>query len=89
MMGNVYTEEELEAVIARAKEVGAIVIVDEAYHYFYDKTFLPYALKEENVILLRTFSKAMSLAAVRLGVRQSWGVLLLWKQVNQFPKETD
>ena len=67
-MGNVYTEEELEAVIARAKEVGAIVIVDEAYHYFYDKTFLPYALKEENVIILRTFSKAMSLAAVRLGV---------------------
>lgn len=67
-MGNVYTEEELEAVIAKAKEVGAIVIVDEAYHYFYDKTFLPYALKEENVIILRTFSKAMSLAAVRLGV---------------------
>ena len=67
-MGNVYTEEELEAVIARAKAVGAIVIVDEAYHYFYDKTFLPYALKEENVIILRTFSKLMSLAAVRLGV---------------------
>ena len=67
-MGNVYTEEELEAVIARAKAVGAIVIVDEAYHYFYDKTFLPYALEGENVIILRTFSKLMSLAACRLGV---------------------
>ena len=44
-------EEELEAVIARAKEVGAIVIVDEAYHYFYDKTFLPYALKDRRLSL--------------------------------------
>lgn len=67
-MGNVYTEAELEQVIAKAKTVGAIVIVDEAYHYFYDKTFLPYAVKEENVIVLRTFSKLMSLAACRLGV---------------------
>lgn len=67
-MGNVYTEEELQQVIAKARAVGAIVIVDEAYHYFYDKTFLPYALQEENVIILRTFSKLMSLAACRLGV---------------------
>ena len=67
-VGNVYTEEELQAVICRAREVGAIVIIDEAYHYFYDKTFLEYALHEENVIILRTFSKLMSLAACRLGV---------------------
>ena len=67
-VGNVYTEEELEKIIAKTKEVGAVVIVDEAYHYFYDKTFLKYAIEEENVILLRTFSKLMSLAAVRLGV---------------------
>jgi len=67
-VGNVYTEEELQKVIEKTKEVGAIVIIDEAYHYFYDKTFLKYALQEENVILLRTFSKLMSLAACRLGV---------------------
>lgn len=67
-VGNVYTEEELEQVIRRAEEVGAVVIVDEAYHYFYDKTFLSYALNGENVIVLRTFSKLFSLAACRLGV---------------------
>jgi len=67
-VGNAYTQEELEKVIAKAKTVGAIVLIDEAYHYFYDKTFLEYALKEENVILLRTFSKLMSIAACRLGV---------------------
>ena len=67
-VGNVYTEEELEKVIQKTKQVGAVVIIDEAYHYFYDKTFLNYALNEANVILLRTFSKLMSLAACRLGV---------------------
>ena len=67
-VGNVYTEDELQKVIKKTQEVGAIVIIDEAYHYFYDKTFLPYALKEDNVVIMRTFSKLMSLAACRLGV---------------------
>ena len=51
-IGNVYTEKELQKVIAKAKSVGAVVIIDEAYHYFYDKTF----------------SKLFSIAACRLGV---------------------
>lgn len=67
-MGNVYTEDELRAVIQQADHVGAIVIVDEAYHYFYPHTFLEYALKRDNVVILRTFSKLFSLAACRLGV---------------------
>ncbi|NBK92816.1 histidinol-phosphate aminotransferase family protein [bacterium 1XD21-13] len=67
-VGNVYTEAELEQVILRARQVGAVVIIDEAYHYFYDKTFLKYAVSEDNVIVLRTFSKLMSMAACRLGV---------------------
>lgn len=67
-VGNVYTEEELQRIVARSREVGAIVVIDEAYYYFYDKTFLNYALTEKNVVILRTFSKLMSLAACRLGV---------------------
>lgn len=67
-MGNTYTEEEVEHVIAKAKECGAIVIIDEAYHYFYSGTFMKYALEEENVVVLRTFSKLLSLAACRLGI---------------------
>jgi len=67
-IGNTYTEEELECVISKANEVGAIVIIDEAYHYFYPCTFLKYALENENVVILRTFSKLFSLAACRLGV---------------------
>lgn len=67
-IGNVYTEEELNKVIKRTQEVGAIVIIDEAYHYFYENTFIKYALNEENVVVLRTFSKLFSIAACRLGV---------------------
>ena len=67
-VGNVYTDEEFAAVQKRAEEVGALVVIDEAYHYFYSKTFLNQALAAPNVVVLRTFSKLMSLAAVRLGV---------------------
>lgn len=67
-VGNVYSVAEFEMVRKRAEEVGALVIVDEAYHYFYSKTFLKEALAASNVVVLRTFSKLMSLAAVRLGV---------------------
>ena len=67
-IGNLYSDEEVAKVIARAKEVGSIVILDEAYHYFYEKTFLKFALENDNVLLLRTFSKLMSIAGCRLGV---------------------
>jgi histidinol-phosphate aminotransferase len=66
-MGNVYTEQEVQQIIEKAKSVNALVIIDEAYHYFYPKTFLSLALENDNVALLRTFSKLFSIAALRLG----------------------
>lgn len=67
-IGKAYTEEEIEQVVNKAQQMGAIVIIDEAYHYFYDKTFVKKALEYNNVVVLRTFSKLFSLAACRLGV---------------------
>lgn len=67
-VGNVYTEAELETIIRAAEIAGAIVVIDEAYHYFYKNTFISYALTKNNVLVLRTFSKLFSLAACRLGV---------------------
>ena len=67
-MGNAYTEEEAERIISKAEKVGALVIVDEAYHYFHEGTLLEIVKRYENVALLRTFSKLFSLAACRLGV---------------------
>lgn len=67
-VGDAFTEEDVKKIILKAKQVNAIVIIDEAYHYFYDKTFLNFVFENDNVVLLRTFSKLMSLAACRLGV---------------------
>lgn len=67
-VGNVYTDEEVESIVSKANSVGAVVIIDEAYHYFCEKTFINLIEKNNNVIITRTFSKAFSLAACRLGV---------------------
>jgi histidinol-phosphate aminotransferase len=67
-VGDAFNSDELDAVVAKAETVGAIVVIDEAYHYFYDKTCIEYTMSKSNVILLRTFSKLFSIAACRLGV---------------------
>lgn len=67
-IGNVYTEKEVQQVIFRAREMGAIVIIDEAYYLFYSVSFLNFVLEYDNVIVIRTFSKLFSLAACRIGV---------------------
>ena len=66
-IGRAYTDEEFEQITDKAAEVGALVIVDEAYHYFYKKTFLREALGKDHVVVIRTFSKLMSMAGCRMG----------------------
>lgn len=67
-IGNVYTDAEVKKIIEKAKHHNAIVVIDEAYHYFCKKTFINLINEYDNVIILRTFSKLCSLAAIRLGV---------------------
>ncbi|MEF9925141.1 MAG: histidinol-phosphate transaminase [Raoultibacter sp.] len=45
----------------------ALVIVDEAYFEFSRTTMRPYLAQHKNLLLLRTFSKAFSMAGVRMG----------------------
>ena len=80
-MGNVYSEEEFAHIIAVAKEKQITVLVDEAYHYFYPKTFIKYALEDEHVFVTRTFSKLFSMAGCRLGYVVGWpkGVKMVQK----------
>jgi histidinol-phosphate aminotransferase len=44
-----------------------IVVVDEAYHEFAEHSVVPLLQDHENLVVLRTFSKAMALAALRVG----------------------
>lgn len=67
-IGSVFSELQMEAIIEKAYLCNAIVVIDEAYHYFYPNSFLDYLAKYDNVIILRTLSKLLSLASCRLGV---------------------
>lgn len=80
-MGNVYSDEEFERIMERAREKQVTVLVDEAYHYFWPKTFIKYALNQEHVFVTRTFSKLFSMAGCRLGYVVGWpdGVKMVQK----------
>lgn len=80
-MGNVYSEEEFVRIMNVANERQITVLIDEAYHYFYPKTFINYALNHEHVFVTRTFSKLFSLAGCRLGYVAGWpdGVKMVQK----------
>lgn len=67
-IGDVYEEGDVRSIIEKAAECGAMVVVDEAYHYFTKNTQIKLVSEYENLIVLRTFSKCLSLAGVRLGV---------------------
>lgn len=71
-MGNVYTDEEFEQIMEAARTHQITVLVDEAYHYFYPRTFIKYALEGEHIFITRTFSKLFSMAGCRLGYVVGW-----------------
>lgn len=66
-IGNVYNDDEIRAVVEKAQQNNAVVIIDEAYHYFYDKHSLKLLQEYDNVLILRTFSKMLSITGLRLG----------------------
>lgn len=66
-MGNVYSDEEFEILFKACQEKQITLLVDEAYHYFYPKTFIKDALNNRRVLVTRTFSKLFSMAGCRLG----------------------
>lgn len=66
-MGNVYSDDEFETLFKACQEKQITLLVDEAYHYFYPKTFVKYALNNRRVLVTRTFSKLFSMAGCRLG----------------------
>ncbi len=61
---NCFSPERIEAILA---EASGIVVVDEAYFHFAQKTFLPLLQRHDNLVILRTLSK-VGLAAMRIGL---------------------
>ncbi|WP_172137024.1 histidinol-phosphate transaminase [Adlercreutzia sp. ZJ473] len=62
----------------------ALVMVDEAYFEFSRQTMRPQLAAHENLVILRTFSKAFSLAGVRVGyILGNPGVIREFVKVRQ------
>jgi histidinol-phosphate aminotransferase len=62
--GGVLAVEEVERLCA---DGDGLVVVDEAYHEFSGQTVVPLLARHENLVVLRTFSKAMAMAGLRVG----------------------
>jgi histidinol-phosphate aminotransferase len=56
-----------EAVARLCREGDGLVVIDEAYHEFSGQSVVPLLADHPNLIVLRTFSKAMALAGLRVG----------------------
>ncbi|MGJ8454458.1 histidinol-phosphate transaminase [Pseudothermotoga sp. U03pept] len=61
--GHLFEREEIEYILKK----GAFLALDEAYYEFSKVTYLELLKKYDNIAILRTFSKAFSLAAQRIG----------------------
>ncbi|MDR5855568.1 histidinol-phosphate transaminase [Caballeronia sp. LZ062] len=62
--GTLYDDADIERVIAAATK--SLVVIDEAYQPFAEKTWMPRAAEFDNVVVMRTVSK-LGLAGIRLG----------------------
>jgi len=62
--GCVLSDDDLRMLLESAK---GLVVVDEAYHEFAEHSVVPLLRQHRNLVVLRTFSKAMAMAALRAG----------------------
>jgi histidinol-phosphate aminotransferase len=61
------TSLELDDVERLCRDGDGLVAIDEAYHEFSARTAVPLLERHPNLIVLRTFSKALALAGLRVG----------------------
>jgi histidinol-phosphate aminotransferase len=57
----------LEDVGYLCRETPGLVVIDEAYHEFAGQSVVPRLERHPNLVVLRTFSKAMAMAGLRVG----------------------
>jgi histidinol-phosphate aminotransferase len=65
--GNVLPRNDIIKILDKALETDTLLIVDEAYFYYYPETVIDLITRYSNLIVLRTFSKLCGIAAARLG----------------------
>jgi histidinol-phosphate aminotransferase len=65
--GTIFKPHDIEKIIIAAKKVDALMLIDEAYYPFYKWTAAPLIDKYDNLVIIRSFSKAWGAAGLRVG----------------------
>ena len=65
--GTIISNKKMEIILKEANKKNTIVLIDEAYYHFYDKSVIKFLKKYKNLIISRTFAKAWGLAGLRIG----------------------
>lgn len=65
--GTIFPPDDLRAMLDVCEKVGTVMLLDEAYHPFYNWTAVPWVKQSRNLIVARTFAKAWGVAGLRVG----------------------
>ena len=65
--GTILPQGDLRNIVSVATEQNTVVLLDEAYYLFYPESLIDLIYDYPNLVITRTFSKAMGLASARLG----------------------
>jgi histidinol-phosphate aminotransferase len=65
--GSVLAPEVLKEILVTCEAVGSVLLLDEAYHPFYEWSAVPWTKSSHNLIVARTFAKAWGVAGLRIG----------------------
>jgi len=65
--GTVFSPSDLRKIVITAGKVGALMLIDEAYHPLYSFTAVPWILEYKHLVVVRSFSKAWGAAGLRVG----------------------
>lgn len=65
--GTIISEDNILKLLKKAKSYKSFVVIDEAYFGFYKHSSIKYLKTFNNLIVLRTFSKAIGMAGIRTG----------------------
>ncbi len=65
--GTIIEPEVLRDILKACEKVGAVLLLDEAYHPFYKWSAVPWTKTSRNLIVARTFAKAWGVAGFRIG----------------------
>jgi len=66
-LGVEHNQDNILRIIKKAKENDVLIVIDEAYFHYINTTFIDYINEYDNLIIVRTFSKALGLASCRIG----------------------